>query len=150
MFRLPTNLLDESQRYLLIIDDEPAILAALQRALRLENYRILTASSSTEALKLLATHPVDVVLSDVRLADMDGLDFLRKIKIIHPDVVRMVLSGSSEVGSVLKAINEGVMYRFFSKPWEQDDLRNQLRDAFQLRELHRENKRMRQQLLTQQ
>ena len=150
LFRLPSNILEESQRYLLIVDDEPAILSALQRALRLENYRILTANNSPEALKLLATYPVDVVLSDVRLADMSGLDFLRKIKTIHPDVIRMVLSGSSDVGSILKAINEGVMYRFFTKPWEQDDLRNQLRDAFQLRELHRENKRMRQQLLAQQ
>ncbi|MDP3848326.1 MAG: EAL domain-containing protein [Pseudomonas sp.] len=149
LLTLPTNILDDSPRYLLIVDDEPAILSALQRALRLENYRIISASSSHEALKLLATHAIDVVLSDVRLADVNGLDFLRQIKIIHPDVVRMVLSGSSEIGIILRAINEGLMYRFFTKPWEQDDLRNQLREAFQLRELHRENKRMRQQLTEQ-
>ena len=149
LFRLPSDILDKRLRYLLIVDDEPAILSALQRSLRLENYRIITTNNSGEALKLLATHPVDVVLSDVRLADMDGLDFLRKLKVIHPDVIRMVLSGSSDIHSILKAINEGVLYRFFTKPWEQDDLRNQLRDAFQQRDLHRENKRLRQQLLDQ-
>jgi len=144
---LPANILDGSERYLLIIDDEPGILSALQRELRLENYRILTANRSPEALKLMATNPVDVVLTDLRLADMNGVEFLRRIKIIYPDVIRMVLSGSTEVNSILKAVNEGVIYRFITKPWEPDDLRSQLREAFQQRDLLRDNKRMRLQLM---
>jgi len=143
---LPANVLDGDERYLLIIDDEPGILAALHRTLRLENYEILTASNSPDALNLMATHPVDVVLTDLRLADMNGVEFLRKIKVIYPDTVRMVLSGFTEVNSILKAVNEGVIYRFITKPWEPEDLRNQLRDAFQQRELHRENKRLREQV----
>ncbi|MEO4049010.1 EAL domain-containing protein [Pseudomonas sp. CAU 1711] len=143
--KLPENLFDGVARHLLIIDDEPAILNSLRRALRLENYQILTANCSADALNLMATHPVDVVLSDMRLADMSGVDFLRKIKIIYPDAIRMVLSGTTEVGSILKAVNEGVIYRFITKPWEPEDLRNQLREAFQQRELHRENKRLREQ-----
>ena len=145
-FNLPANIIDGDERYLLIIDDEPGILAALRRALRLESYEILTASSSPEALNLLANHPVDVVLSDLRLADMNGIDFLRKIKIIYPDTIRMLISGAPEIGSILKAVNEGVIYRFITKPWEPEDLRNQLREAFQQRELHRENKRLREQV----
>ena len=144
---LPTILAEEKQRYLLLIDDEPGILNALQRELRLESYQTLTASSSTEALKLLATYPVDVVLTDLRLSDMSGVEFLRRIRIIHPEIIRMVLSGSSEVSSILKAVNESVIFRFITKPWDADDLRSQLREAFNQRQLLQENQRMRLQLL---
>lgn len=144
--RLPANIIDEQERYLLIIDDEQSILNALKRELRLENYQTLTATSPQEALELLATHPVDVVLTDLRLSQISGVELLGKIKSLHPDVVRIVLSGSTEVSSILKAINEGVIYRFITKPWEADDLRAQIRDAFQQRELLRQNIRMRTQL----
>ncbi|HEX5842173.1 MAG TPA: EAL domain-containing protein [Pseudomonas sp.] len=144
---LPENILEDQERYLLLIDDEPAILKALQRELRLENYRILTAKSSAEALPLLATHTVDVVLTDMRLADMTGVEFLRRLKTLYPDIIRMVLSGSTEVSTILKAVNEGVIYRFITKPWDVVDLREQLREAFKQRELQRDNQRMREQLL---
>ncbi|SDG37614.1 PAS domain S-box-containing protein/diguanylate cyclase (GGDEF) domain-containing protein [Pseudomonas benzenivorans] len=144
---LPANILDEEENYLLLVDDEQGILNALQRELRLENYRILTARSSAEALPLLARHPVGVVLTDMRLADMHGVEFLRRLRTLYPDIIRMVLSGSTEVSSILKAVNEGVIYRFITKPWQVDDLRNQLREAFMQRELLRENKRMREQLM---
>src|SRR5690606_2767164 len=117
---LPDNILDGNERYLLLIDDEPGILNALQRELRLENYRILIARRSPEALQLLATHPVDVVLTDLRLADMSGVDFLRQLRVLYPEVIRMVLSGSTQVSSILKAVNEGVIYRFITKPWDAD------------------------------
>ena len=115
--------------------------------MRLEHYQTLTASSSTEALKLLATYPVDVVLTDLRLSDMSGVEFLRRIRIIHPEIIRMVLSGSGEVSSILKAVNESVIFRFITKPWDADDLRSQLREAFNQRQLLQENQRMRLQLL---
>lgn len=147
VLRLPSDILDGREQCLLLIDDDPGILKALQRELRLENYRILTAASCSEALPLLATHSVDVVLTDMRLADMSGLDFLRRIKGLYPEVIRMVLSGSSEVNSILKAVNEGVIYRFLTKPWSADDLRGQLREAFRQRQLEQENQRLRQQVL---
>ncbi len=84
-----------------------------------------------------------MVLTDLRLANIYGVEFLRRIKIIYPDVIRMLLSSITEVSSLLKAVNEGVIYRFLTKPWEPEDLRNQLRDAFQQRDLHRDNKPMR-------
>ncbi|MET1077657.1 MAG: EAL domain-containing protein [Pseudomonas sp.] len=143
---LPENIIDGSERYLLIIDDEPAILSALQRELRLESYRILTATRTEEAFRLLATHPVDVVLTDMRQVDMDGLECLRRIKSIYPEVIRTVLSGSGDLGKLLQAVSDGTVFRFIGKPWEPDALRGQLRDAFGQRELHRENKRMRRQL----
>ncbi len=144
-FTLPQNILDGADRSLLIIGDESSVQAALQRALRLENYQILTASNARDALSLMANNPIDVVLTELHLAEMDGVAFLRRIKTIYPDTIRMVLSSPSEVGTILKAVNEGVVYRFITEPCEQEDLRSQLREAFQQRELHRENKRMRQQ-----
>ncbi|MNE41664.1 Hydrogenase transcriptional regulatory protein hupR1 [compost metagenome] len=147
LLRLPTDILDGREQCLLLIDDDPGILKALQRELRLENYRILTAASCSEALPLLATHSVDVVLTDMRLADMSGLDFLRRIKGLYPDIIRMVLSGSGELNSILKAVNEGVIYRFLTKPWLADDLRSQLRAAFRQRQLEQENQRLHQQVL---
>lgn len=144
--RLPAHILDEQERYLLVVDDEQSILNALKRELRLENYQILIATHPQEALDLLATHPVDVVLTDLRLSQTSGVQLLGKIRSLHPDVVRIVLSASTEVSSILKAVNEGVIYRFITKPWEADDLRAQIRDAFQQRELLRDNMRMRSQL----
>ncbi|SFQ30961.1 EAL domain-containing protein [Pseudomonas borbori] len=147
VLRLPGDILDGREQCLLLIDDDPGILKALQRELRLENYLILTAGSCAEALPLLAIHAVDVVLTDMRLADINGLDFLRRIKGLYPDIIRMVLSGSSEVNSILKAVNEGVIYRFLTKPWSADDLRGQLREAFRQRHLEQENQRLHQQVL---
>ncbi|WP_313053372.1 EAL domain-containing protein [Pseudomonas lopnurensis] len=144
--RLPANIVDKQERYLLVVDNEQSILNALKRELRLENYQFLAASSPQEALAFLATHPVDVVLTDLQLPQVSGVELLGKIRSLHPDVVRIVLSASTEVSSILKAVNEGVIYRFITKPWEADDLRAQIRDAFQQRDLLRQNMRMRNQL----
>ena len=148
--KLPALMDGEPACHLLLIDDEAGVLNALQRELRLENYRVLVARSSVEALNLLATNPVDVVLTDLRLADMSGVELLRQIRMIYPEVIRMVLSGSTEVRNILKSVNEGVIYRFITKPWDADDLRSQLRDAFAQRQLVQENQRMREQLMAQQ
>ncbi|UTW07850.1 EAL domain-containing protein [Pseudomonas benzenivorans] len=147
--KLPPLMDGEPVCHLLLIDDEEGVLNALQRELRLENYRVLVASNSVEALNLLATNPVDVVLTDLRLADMNGVEFLRRIRMIYPEIIRMVLSGSTEVRNILKSVNEGVIYRFITKPWDADDLRSQLRDAFAQRQLVQENQRMREQLMAQ-
>ncbi|WP_028239826.1 EAL domain-containing protein [Stutzerimonas azotifigens] len=144
--RLPLHMLAEHERYLLLVDDERSILNALQRELRLENYRILTATCPRTALSLLASYPVDVVLTDLRLHQMGGVELLRQIRVLYPDVIRVVLSASTEVSHILKAVNEGVIYRFITKPWEVEDLRVQLREAFRQRELVRDNMRMRLQL----
>lgn len=145
-FHLPAHMLDEQERYLLLIGKEQSTIDALNRELSLENYRILTATSAHEALSLLATHPVDVVLTDIRLAEMSGVELLGQVRALYPDVVRMVLSASTDVGRILRAINEGVIYRFITKPWEIEHLRAQVREAFKQPELVRENMRMRNQL----
>jgi diguanylate cyclase (GGDEF)-like protein/PAS domain S-box-containing protein len=143
---LPTNILDGTERYLLIVDGSTESHDALRRLLRLESYKLLSASDGAAALNLMAQYPVDVVLTDLSLVDMHGVEFLRKVRSIYPDAIRLALSDAARVGSILKAVNEGVIYRFITTPWEPEDLRNQLREAFQQRELHRENRRLREQV----
>ena len=126
-------------RTLLLLDDEANILTSLKRLLRREGYTILIANNSTEAFELLAAHPVGVVVSDQRMPDMTGTEFLSRVKELYPDTVRMVLSGYTDLQSVIEAINEGSIYRFLTKPWDDDQLRSTLREAFLQQEMVQEN-----------
>ncbi len=143
---LPPDIYANGQRCLLLVDSDANILAALKRELRLENYQLLSADTASEAIDLLAKHKVDVVLTDLRLSDMTGVDFLQKIRAIYPDIIRMVLSGTTEINGILKAVNECVIYRFITKPWEPAELKVQLAEAFKLREVLLENQQMKLQL----
>ena len=116
--------------HLLLLDDDENILAALRRLLRREGYHIYTAKSPQEAFEILATHPIGVVLSDQRMPQMTGTEFLRQVKKLHPHTVRMVLSGFSEIKAVTDAVNEGAIWRFLSKPWDDVTLRDEIRLAF--------------------
>ena len=130
------------QRTLLLVDDEANIVASLKHLLRSEGYCILTASSGLEGLELLATNPVGVIISDQHMPEMTGVDFLRRVKNLYPDTVRIVLSGYTELRSVTDAINEGAVYKFLTKPWEDEQLREHVREAFQRYELKQENVRL--------
>ncbi|MEN6587299.1 MAG: EAL domain-containing protein [Sulfuricella sp.] len=120
----------ESERTLLLLDDEPNILNALVRLLRRDGYRIRVAHSGVEALELLAESPAQVVISDLRMPDMSGTDFLTRVSELHPDTVRMVLSGYADLQTVTDSVNKGAIYKFLAKPWADDALRATVRDAF--------------------
>ncbi len=115
---------------LLLVDDERNITRALQRALRREGYRILVTNSPLEAFDLLASHQVQVIVSDQRMPGMTGTDFLSRVKEIYPDVVRMVLSGYTDLRVVTEAVNRGAIYKFLTKPWDDDQLRRQIDEGF--------------------
>ncbi|HJV93402.1 MAG TPA: EAL domain-containing protein, partial [Azonexus sp.] len=117
---------------LLLVDDEPNILNALTRLLRRENYHILAANSPLEAFDLLAKHPVQVILSDQRMPEMSGTEFFSRVRQLYPDTVRIVLTGYTDLDSVTGAINRGAIYKFLTKPWDDDQLREQVREAFRL------------------
>jgi diguanylate cyclase (GGDEF)-like protein len=117
---------------LLLVDDEHNILNSLRRLLRGENYQILATTSPREAFDLLARHRVQVIVSDQRMPEMSGTEFLSRVKQIHPDTVRIVLSGYTDLESVTDAINRGAIYRYLVKPWDDDALRAQIRDAFRV------------------
>ncbi len=117
-------------RTLLIVDDEPDILAALRCSLRGGGYRILSAGSAREGLEILACNAVHVILSDQCMPEMSGTEFMDRVKELHPNTVRIVLSGYTNLESITRAVNEGTLYKFISKPWDNDLLREHMRDAF--------------------
>jgi len=122
------------RRTLLIVDDEPNILSAIGRLLRRDGYTILTANSAATGLETLARSNVDVIISDQRMPGMTGVEFLRRAKDLFPDTVRIVLSGFTELSSVADAINEGAIYKFLAKPWDDETLRQHVAEAFRYRE----------------
>jgi FixJ family two-component response regulator len=134
------------ERTLLLVDDEENITSALVRLLRRDGYRILRANSGAEGLALLEQNEVGVIISDQRMPGMTGVEFLSKVKERYPDTVRVVLSGYTELNSVTDAINRGAVYKFFTKPWDDDLLRANVEEAFQRYEMKRENARLTQEL----
>ncbi|MDZ4202279.1 MAG: EAL domain-containing protein [Gallionella sp.] len=126
---------NKSEKVLLLVDDEENVQMSIKRILRREGYRILTASSAEEGLEIMAQHKVNVVLSDQRMPGMSGVEFLRRVKLMYPDVVRMILSGYTEVSTLTEAINKGEIYQFITKPWENEALIALIREAFVRHEL---------------
>ncbi len=120
----------DERKSLLIVDDEPNIVASLVRLLRSEDYRVLTAANATDALELLALNPVQVIISDHRMPVMTGAEFLARVKSLYPDIVRILFSGYIEMDALTDAVNRGAVYRFLLKPWDDDVLRESIRDAF--------------------
>jgi CheY-like chemotaxis protein len=135
-----------ADRTLLLVDDEPNIVSSLKRLLRRDSYRILTANSGQEGLDLLAQHAVDVIVSDQRMPGMLGVDFLRAAKDRYPHTIRIMLSGYTELQSVTDAVNEGAIYKFLTKPWEDNLLRGHIEAAFRVKESADENERLNRQL----
>ncbi len=127
---------------LLIVDDEANILAALGRLFRREGYRLLRAETGGEALALLAEHEVGVIISDQRMPDMNGVRFLSTARERWPDTVRIMLSGYTELSSVTDSVNQGAIYKFLTKPWDDATLRETVHEAFQLHRVTRENTRL--------
>jgi len=108
---------------ILFVDDEPNVLSALRRIFRRENYHIDTAMTGAEALQLLKENDYQLVISDYKMPQMTGAEFLKRVKALHPAVIRIMLTGEADTGAVLGAINEGAVYKFILKPWNDDDLR---------------------------
>lgn len=119
----------EKRSTVLLVDDEANILASLRRTLRREGYTILTAENASEGFSLLAKNDVQVIVSDQRMPEMTGTEFLSRVKSLYPQTVRMVLSGYSETSSFTDAINKGAVYRFMLKPWNDEQLREEISGA---------------------
>lgn len=127
---------------LLIVDDEANILAALARLFRRDGYQLLRAESGSAALEILAEHEVGVIISDQRMPGMTGVQFLSAARERWPDTMRIILSGYTELSSVTDSVNQGAIHKFLTKPWDDDVLRESVREAFQLYRVTRENIRL--------
>lgn len=117
------------QHTLLLVDDEPNILSTLTLLLGDAGYRILTATSGKDALERLTHETVHVIISDQRMPYMTGSELLSQVRKLYPGTVRMILSGYADFDAVKDAINEGAIYKFLSKPWDDDALLVNVRDA---------------------
>lgn len=127
---------------LLFVDDEPSILSALRRLFRPHGYRILIAESGAAGLAILEQEAVDLIISDMRMPEMDGATFLKQARSRWPGTVRILLTGYADVTSTVAAINEGEIYRYIAKPWDDTEIVNTVRDALERQRLESENKRL--------
>ena len=132
---------------LLLVDDEPSILSSLRRLLRTGGYQIHTAESGQAGLEILEHEAVDLVISDMRMPEMDGAKFLELVRQRWPATTRILLTGYADVNSTIAAINRGEVYRYVAKPWEDNDLMLVVREALEGARLRSENIRL--QALTQ-
>lgn len=115
---------------ILFVDDEPANLRMLERLFR-NQYEVLTAPSAAEGLDLLGIHDVALIVSDQRMPAMTGLDFLKKAAEMRPQTVRVILTGYTDLETLVEAINSGVVYKYVSKPWSNADLQQTVTRAIQ-------------------
>lgn len=130
------------EKNLLLVDDEQNILASLRRLLRRDGYNIFTATNGAEGLAILKVEDIGVIVSDQRMPEMIGSDFLGFAKMLKPDTIRIILSGYTELTSVTDAINHGAVFKFLTKPWDDELLRDHVRQAFVQYELAAENQRL--------
>ncbi len=132
---------------ILFVDDEENILKSLARLFIDEDYEIHTAVSGREGLNLInnGLRPV-VIISDQRMPEMNGAEFLRRVRELLPDSIRLVLTGYADIKSAVEAINQGGIYRYILKPWDDEELRNTISEAIKLVALKTENTRLNKEL----
>lgn len=140
---------NDQRKGILCVDDEENILNALRRLLRKEGYRLLTAPSCSKGLKVLEEEEIQVVISDQRMPEMNGTEFLAKVKEKFPDIIRIVLTGYTDVDSITEAINKGHVYKFFLKPWNDENLKLEIRQAFDQYDLIQANRKLSNKVLEQ-
>lgn len=138
--QLPTT--DSYKPTILLVDDEESILNSLRRLLRGQPYDVLLATSGAQALDIMAKQPVDLVMSDARMPNMDGATLLAHIHQRHPAALRILLTGYADLTMIVKAINEGQIDRYISKPWHDEELLLTLRQSLAYQHSERERLRL--------
>ena len=126
----------------LFVDDEQNILSSLRRLFRPVGYRILVASGGPEGLAMLEAEHVDIVVSDMRMPQMSGAEFLAQVAQRWPQTMRILLTGYADLESTVDAVNKGHIYRYVSKPWDDNDLKLALRQALEVKRLEEDHRRL--------
>ncbi len=132
----------KNENTVLFVDDEPNVVEGLQNRLHKEAYRILTATSAKEGLEILTRTRVDVVVSDEQMPGMTGSEFLAQVYKSYPETIRIILTGQASLEAAIRAINEGKIYRFLTKPCNAVDLSQTIRHALQMKTLTKESARL--------
>jgi signal transduction histidine kinase len=117
-----------SAHTLLVVDDEPDVVKSIKDLFRLD-YRVLGTTRPSEGLEILNKNHVHVVMTDQRMPEMSGVEFLRRTRIEHPETIRLLMTGYADMRTVIDAINQGHVYRYITKPWDPDELQTIIKDA---------------------
>jgi len=129
------------------VDDEPDVVKSVQDLLRLD-YKVLGATRANDALVLLNKEIVDVIMTDQRMPEMSGVEFLRKAREQHPDAIRLLFTGYADIRAVIDAINQGNVYRYITKPWDPEELQTVIREACERHDLLAERQKLLEELRT--
>ena len=132
-----------NDKTVLFVDDEEKILKSLKRGLLDEPYNALFANSGQKALEILEKEEVHVLVTDMRMPEMGGLELLKTVKEKYPQIVRMVLSGYTQITTLLTAINQGEIYKYITKPWKlEEDFIPSVRQALEYYDLRKESDKL--------
>lgn len=127
---------------LLFVDDEPNVLKALRRLFRGSEYAVHIAETGVAGLEILRQQPIDLIISDMRMPQMDGAEFLTRAAEAWPDAVRILLTGYADMESTIAAVNNGKIYSYCSKPWEDSDLKILVNNALEQKRLRDERRQL--------
>lgn len=122
----------------LYIDDEEHNLVSFKASFR-RMFNVYTADSAEAAAKMLDEQPIQVILSDQRMPKMTGIEFFESIKETHPDPIRILITGYTDINAVIDAINRGQVYKYLTKPWNEEDVKNFVEKAFEVYKLRKDN-----------
>lgn len=126
---------------ILYVDDEENNLRSFRAAFRRE-YKVHTAISGAEGLKILEDTPIEIIITDQRMPEMSGIEFLTEVLDRNMEPMRMLLTGYSDINAVIDSINKGQVYRYLTKPWNEDELKQAIESAYEVYALRKENKEL--------
>jgi len=131
---------------ILYVDDEVHNLNAFKASFR-RTFNVFTAESAKDAMVILESQPMHIIVSDQRMPVTTGVEFLQSVIPLYPDPIRILLTGYADISAVIDAINKGQVYLYITKPWQEEELRQNLERAFEIFSLRKENKTLTEQLL---
>ena len=138
--------MEETNINVLYIDDEPNNLNSFKASFR-RTFKVFTAESAEEGRKILASEEVHVILSDQRMPKETGIEFFQSILQSHPDPIRILITGYTDINAVIDAINVGQVYKYLTKPWNEDDIKNFIIKAFEVVDLRQKNRELTERLI---
>lgn len=138
---MKTNKLPDDKGIILYVDDEPKNLTSFKAVFR-RHYRVYVAESAQEGIEVMKNNAIQLVITDQRMPNITGVEFLEKIAHKYPDVTRIILTGYSDVEAIINAINKGQVYKYITKPWKKDELKLTIDNALEAFQLRQENQRL--------
>lgn len=133
--------MEETSINVLYIDDEPNNITSFRAAFR-RIFNIFTAESAEEGRKILETETIHVILSDQRMPKMTGIEFFQSILATHPDPIRILITGYTDINAVIDAINVGQVYKYLSKPWNEEEVKNCINKSYEVLDLRKKNEEL--------